>query len=137
NPYHLLSDWKRESEPEEHTRHEARRQLDLVQETGAVCEDNRLVFKTRTSDRRSLHHKLARSAVLPGEALMVAHCGATAASRRYPIEYFAEALLRVGRRAGTVILTGDVTEQCLTRRVREICGKSVPIVDLAGTLSLG
>src|SRR5690606_12833385 len=96
----------------------------------------RLVFETRRTDHRSLRDKLAVRGLNPDDALVVAHCGATASSRRYPAEHFAQALTQLGARAGTVILTGDATEQALTHEIARMCVR-VPVVDLAGALSLG
>ncbi len=137
NPYRLLSDWERETEPAQSVRHEVRRQLDLVELIGASCRDPRLAFVTRSDDRRSLHEKLAATAGMSADAWIVAHCGASAPSRRYPAGQFAQALTQMGSRAGTVILTGDTKEKSLTRQISQLCGHEVPIVDLAGALSLG
>jgi len=137
NPYGLLSDWIRETEPGKSIRHEAQRQLDLVGKAGAFHHESRLSFATRSRDRRSLHEKLAARKVALGDRWMVAHCGASAPSRRYPAEYFAEALRRIGNRAGPIMLTGDVSERLLIRQVSRMCGVAVPLVDVAGDLSLG
>ncbi|MEB2398751.1 MAG: glycosyltransferase family 9 protein [Alcaligenaceae bacterium] len=137
NPYRLLSDWQPETEPHQQTRHETRRQLDLVERVGAVCKDPRLVFATRDGDRLGVRAKLRAHGLAPGGAWIVSHCGATAPSRRYPPECFAEALSMLGGRAGTVVLTGGASEQALTDGIRRMCAGAVPIIDFAGLLSLG
>lgn len=137
NPYRLLSDWQPETEPHQRTRHETRRQLDLVEVAGAVSDEQRLVFATRDSDRQSLREKLDARGLGPTDAWIVSHCGATAASRRYPPGHFAQVLRMLGGRAGTVVLTGGASEKALTAEISTMCKDSVPIVDLAGTLSLG
>jgi lipopolysaccharide heptosyltransferase II len=136
NPYRLLSDWVRETEPRQ-PRHEARRQIDLVQTVGASCDDLRLGFLTQHSDRQSLCKKLNELGVSGNGEWMVAHCGATAPSRRYAPERYAEALRLLAGRAGTVILTGDTSEQALTQHVSQLCAGLVPVVDVAGKLTLG
>lgn len=137
NPYHLLSHWVRETEPMEQTRHETQRQLDLVGETGACCRDARLRFSTQDTDLRSLSEKLDARGLALADIGMVAHCGATAPSRRYPPEQFVQALKQLGTRAGTIILTGDAAERSLTSEIRRRCETQAPICDLAGALSLG
>src|SRR5690606_1957446 len=118
-PYRLLSHWQPETEPDKQVRHESRRQLDLVAHAAARCEDARLVFKTRDRDRRSLRGKLRARGLRPEAGWMVAHCGASAPSRRYPAGQFAQALKLLNGRAGTVLLTGDAGERKLTREVAE------------------
>jgi len=137
NPYGLLSDWVRETEPGRGPRHEARRQLDLVERAGAFNAEPALNFTTQARDRRSLREKLAGRGLAPGAGWMVAHCGASAPSRRYPAGHFGQALKRIGRRAGVVMLTGDASERALTSEVGGMCGAGVPVMDLAGQLSLG
>src|SRR5439155_6737707 len=51
NPYHLLSDWVPETEPQDGIRHEVRRQLDLVAAVGARTNDERLSFRVTAEDR--------------------------------------------------------------------------------------
>lgn len=137
NPYWLLSDWVPETEPELDTRHEVQRQLDLVAQVQAVSPDPRLVFVTRSADRVSLRAKLRLRNIDPDGDWIVAHCGATAASRRYPPEHYVEALRQLGNRAGQVILTGNEAELAMTQQIAHQCADRVPCFDLAGTLTLG
>lgn len=137
NPYGLIPDWVRETEPQQHTRHEVQRQLDLVGHAGARTDNSSLLFRTRESDRESLRRKLAATAVAQPGRWMVAHCGASAASRRYPAELFARALVLIGSDAGTIVLTGSVAERALVREIADGCGSGVPTVDMAGSLTLG
>src|SRR5690606_15595511 len=112
NPYALISRRLPETEPEGQVRHEVRRQLDLVASVGAINEHPVMRFQTRAMDRESLKSKLARLG-MTGDHYMVAHCGATAPSRRYPAEYFAQAFRMIGSRAGAIVLTGDNSERAL------------------------
>src|SRR5690606_7436365 len=79
NPYHLVSDWVRESEPP-CVRHEVQRQLDLVSTIGATNPDPVLRFALRDADRISLFQKLAAYHLTRGTPGVVVHCGASAAS---------------------------------------------------------
>lgn len=137
NPYHLISEWRRETEPSQNVRHEVQRQLDLVASVGAVNPHPVMVFRTRREDRETLHQKLAARGVVPGQAGMVVHCGASAPSRRYPAENFADALKLIGARAGTVLLTGDASERSIVQSVAQRCGDHAPMVDLTAELTLG
>jgi len=137
NPYCLLSDWVPECEPESVVRHEVQRQLDLVAQVQALPSDSRLVFVTRQADRASLRAKLQLRNVDPEGDWIVAHCGATAASRRYPAGHYIRALRQLGDRAGQVMLTGNGTEQLMTKQIAQQCADRVPVFDLAGALSLG
>jgi ADP-heptose:LPS heptosyltransferase len=65
--------------------------------------------------------------------LVVAHVGATAASRRYPPRRFAEALdLVVAEQRARVVLTGDASEVGLVETVR--AAMRAPAYTLAGCL---
>jgi lipopolysaccharide heptosyltransferase II len=88
NPYHLLTDWLRDPEPDTCIRHEVRRQLDLVEAVGAAAQDDRMSLRTSgeavTRVDRLLSERLDRT-----QPWIVIHPGATAASRRYPADAFA------------------------------------------------
>jgi lipopolysaccharide heptosyltransferase II len=135
NPYRLLTHWVPETEPEQQIRHEARRQLDLVATVGAVTTDERLSFRVPRVDRSSLLRKLETKNLPPGNPWVMLHPGATAASRRYPPELFAQAARELHERTGcTVLVTGGNSEQALAESIaREVPGA----VSLAGALSLG
>jgi lipopolysaccharide heptosyltransferase II len=135
NPYRLLTHWVPEIEPEQRVRHEARRQLDLVATIGAVAADERLSFRIPQDDRTSLLQKLQTKNLPPGKPWVMLHPGATAASRRYPPESFAQAARELHERTGcTVLVTGGNSEQALAESIaREVPGA----VCLAGSLSLG
>ncbi|HEX7935198.1 MAG TPA: glycosyltransferase family 9 protein, partial [Paraburkholderia sp.] len=90
NPYALLTDWLREPEPQQRTRHEVERQLDLVHQVGAHAPDTRMRFVVRKSDRETLRAQLAARGVHGETPWIVLHPGATAASRRYPPERFGQ-----------------------------------------------
>src|SRR5439155_2859442 len=53
NPYHLLTDWVAEPEPQRLVRHEVRRQLDLVSAIGCRASDERMavLVPDRARDR--------------------------------------------------------------------------------------
>ncbi len=135
NPYHLLTHWVRETEPEGGTRHEVRRQLDLVAGVGARADDERLSFRVSAEDRLRAAMKLTEAGVDPGHPWIVMHPGATAASRRYDPDRFAQVAAELSRLLRCpVVLTGDASERELVERVRRGAGDGAR--SLAGALSL-
>jgi ADP-heptose:LPS heptosyltransferase len=119
NPYHLLSDWVPEPEPQKSVRHEVRRQLDLVATIGARPASEALSIAIPRVARRRAAAALATLRVPRDGPLVVAHVGGTAPSRRYPAQRFAEALaLIVAEQRANVVLTGDSSEVALVEAVR-------------------
>jgi lipopolysaccharide heptosyltransferase II len=136
NPYHLLTDWVREREPLELTRHEVRRQLDLVASVGSCPAHERLSFAIPRRARRSVARLLAAAGVERSRPLVMAHPGATAPSRRYPPESFAVALgMLYERSKAEIVLTGSAGEAELVDRIR--AATRAPSRSLAGQLDLG
>ena len=135
NPYQLLTDWVRETEPASGVRHEVRRQLDLVASIGARAEDERLSFRVSAEERLRATLKLAESGIDPDQPWIVVHPGATAASRRYDAERFARVASELSRTLDCqVAVTGDSSEIGLVERVRSAVGRAAR--SLAGSLSL-
>jgi len=140
NPYHLLTDWVKEAEPVEFVRHETRRQLDLVSAVGARTADQRLGFRVPAGARTAVERMLAELRVPPAGNLVTLHPGASAASRRYPVDRYAEVARRLVRaRACSIVVTGDASESALAQAVCGPLGGSATqgrIHNLAGKLAL-
>jgi lipopolysaccharide heptosyltransferase II len=135
NPYHLLTDWVREVEPEVRVRHEVRRQLDLVAEVGRTVHDERLSLEVPRPARRRAASLLGQVGIDPGRPWLVLHPGATAPSRRYPAESYARAAERLVSEHGVVVVfTGGRDEVALVEAVRARI--PAPTASLAGRLSL-
>jgi lipopolysaccharide heptosyltransferase II len=140
NPYALLTDWLREPEPHQRTRHEVERQLDLVRHVGAQARDTRLRFHVDDADRCTLDARLLARGVASDAGWFVLHPGATAASRRYPPERFGEAAARLVRETGApVLITGGSNERALVEAVIQAAapGTRSQLHDLSGALKLG
>lgn len=136
NPYRLLTDWVRETEPQEEVRHEVARQLALLRALGMPAGDHPLVFAVDARDRAAVGARLAAQGVDAHRPWLMLHPGATAASRRYPPESFAAAARMLGRRLGApLVLTGAAEEAALIASIRAML--DVPSVSLAGELSIG
>lgn len=135
NPYGLLSDWVQETEPQQGTRHEVERQLALVARVGARAADTRMRFNVRPEDAMSLAQKLRARDVDPRAPFVVVHPGASAASRRYPVERFAEVIERLRTQLQwPMLVTGSRGEGSLCRNA---CAATSGAIDLSGALELG
>ncbi|MDX3907861.1 MAG: glycosyltransferase family 9 protein [Pigmentiphaga sp.] len=133
NPYRLLTHWIKDDTAMDGGRHETRRQLDLVASVGARTACENLEFAVRDQDRRAAAQKLAHLGV-PLSSCIVVHPGASAPSRRYPPESFAQVVRQLSAIA-PVILTGGPGELALTEHINTLAGHRA--VNTAGMLPLG
>lgn len=137
NPYQLLTDWVKESEPHNEIRHEVRRQLDLVASVGYTTTDDHLSFQVEPQDHAQTMEKLEEAGIDPARPFIVVHPGATAASRRYPAAQFAAAMRLIAARTGDhqFVITGGVEERQLVESVRLHGARGA--VGMAGQFALG
>lgn len=135
NPYHLLTNWMKETEPESGVRHEVQRQLDLVASVGARTRENRLSINIPDASFESAK-ALLDNLIMPDRPWAVMHPGATAESRRYPPDSFASAARTLVRDLGwQVLFTGTEPEHELTAHIQAMM--NAPSHSLVGDLSLG
>jgi lipopolysaccharide heptosyltransferase II len=135
NPYRLLTTWVPDPEPAAGIRHEVERQLALVDTIGYRPSDTRLVLRVPAAARARASMLRTRLGVRAGDAWMILHPGANAASRRYPPDRFAHAVRRLAEQwPHRVLVTGDASEQALIDGVCAGIGPSA--VGLAGQLDL-
>jgi lipopolysaccharide heptosyltransferase II len=152
NPYHLLTDWVQDPEPQTMVRHEVARQLALVRSVGALPGGPAaqgqaqaraapaLSFALRPADLAAVRLRLLRLGIDASRPFLLLHPGASAASRRYPAGHWARALGLLVRRTGLpVVITGSAAESGLVDEIRAACGVPAPVLihSLAGQLSLG
>ncbi len=136
NPYQMLTDWIPEPEPDRLRRHEVRRQLDLVAAVGARTEDERLSIRVPDHARAAVDGLLGSAGIDPDRPWIAVHPGATAPSRRYPPEGFAEAARELVVDHGyQIVFTGSPDESDLIEGIRAEMG--TPSASLAGRLDLG
>jgi lipopolysaccharide heptosyltransferase II len=136
NPYQLLTHWVPEPEPEQTVRHEVRRQLDLVAAAGCRTADERLSIRVPEAARRRVLRLLGDLRLNLERPWVVIHPGATAPSRRYPKESFAEVARRLTVDLGwQVLFTGGADERALVEGIR--AAMMAPSLSLAGRLGLG
>ena len=116
NPYHLLTDWEPEREPATLLRHEVQRQLDLVASIGAHTTDTSMDFRLHAQDDAQAMRVLHDAGVHVAREWIVVHPGASAASRRYPIEHYAAALQRLTQSDDRqMLITGGPDEIALVQ----------------------
>jgi lipopolysaccharide heptosyltransferase II len=144
NPYSLLTDWLPETEPHAGVRHEVQRQLDLVAHVGCRTDNTRLSF---TPPRHALawaRHRLRALGIAPGAAWVLIHPGATAPSRRYPPELWAQAAQRLAlEHRCPIVFAGSEAEAELVQTIRSamrtdsasLCGE-LDLARLAAIIAL-
>ncbi len=136
NPYRLLTDWVHEPEPDAPTRHEVRRQLDLVATIGARTEDEHLSIRVPAAASRRIRTRLAAAGIRPGVPWAVIHPGASATSRRWPVERFAEVARTLAGGHGWRIVAAGAGEDA-ARAEAVVAGLGPCGLSLAGDLDLG
>lgn len=131
NPYQLLTHWVADPEPAQGIRHEVRRQLDLVASVGCQTQDERMSLPVPEEACAKVQAILAELGIERGGRWLVIHPGATAASRRYPPESFAEVARELVTEHGfQVIFTGSGGENELVEGIRQAMGAaSYSLVD--------
>lgn len=135
NSYQLLTDWVKDPEPEQFTRHEVQRQLDLVASVGFTIEDTRMALQIPTGTIDRVQSLLVSEGLLLHQPWIVIHPGATAPSRRYPPEQYAIVARQLVQDAGIqVVFTGTQTEQALVQQIQTEMG--VPSFSLVNRLTL-
>ena len=135
NPYHLLTDWVPDPEPQKEIRHECRRQLDLVANVGCVAAEEHMSMRVNKPARLAALAWLMEAGVNVDEPWVVVHPGCTAASRRYPAEHFAEVCRLLAMDQGWQIVFTGVREECaLIESIQAMAG--VETASLAGRLDL-
>lgn len=136
NPYQLLSHWVPEPEREGATRHEVRRQLDLVAQIGCRTADTALSFAVPDASDRQMHSLLTDAGIDPAAPYLVLHAGASAPSRRYPLRHWLVLIGLLGTRLGyPMILSGARDEAQWLRPLEE--SWVGPTHSLIGKLDLG
>jgi lipopolysaccharide heptosyltransferase II len=123
NPYQLLTDWVLDPEPSSGIRHEVRRQLDLVASIGCRIEDERLSMQIPQSSIQRVFSLLKGLTLDVTQPWAVIHPGATALSRCYPPEKFAEVARRLVLDARyQIVFTGTESEGELVERIQSAVG---------------
>jgi lipopolysaccharide heptosyltransferase II len=132
NPYQLLTDWVPDPEPARLQRHEVERQLALVAAIGCTTTDRRLQARVPARAVGRIAGLLARFDDRPWAVL---HPGASAPSRRWPAEAWAEVARRLAREHGwSLAVTGGADETALVDAIAAAGGDGA--LPLAGRLDV-
>jgi ADP-heptose:LPS heptosyltransferase len=135
NPYHLLTDWIKESEPEHQVRHEVQRQLDLVASLGCRVADTRLDFCVPPDSSARARQKLRAAGLRFQQPWIAIHPGVTAPSRQYRPSGYAQAASQLVSEHGLqVVFTGSPSEISLVAQIQ--AEMQAPSFSLAGQLSI-
>lgn len=128
NPYQLLTDWIIDTETPHSARHEVTRQLDLVRHVGATTSDDRLSLRIGSGAQARIASWLDNWQLCASDRWCVIHPGATAESRRYPADGYAEVASRLEQLGFGVVVTGSLQEAELVARVVVKCSQAITIV---------
>jgi len=143
NPYQLLTHWVRDLEPNQYVRHEVRRQLDLVSTVGYKPRSEKLSLTIPPDSYQRIEHCLEDSGLDRRRPWMVIHPGASASSRRYPPDSFAEASrLLIERNGFQVVFSGSKDEESLVSSIQKNIGyptvqitQPLPLVDFSALIA--
>ena len=137
NPYHLLTHWVPETDhfDQPTIRHEVRRQLDLVASVGSQTVNERLSLRVPISAVKKARQRLTQIGLNENRPWIVLHPGATASSRRYPAESFAEvAQTLISTYGFQIVFTGTQPEIELVETIQAYM--DTDSFSLAGKLDL-
>ncbi|MBL1178645.1 lipopolysaccharide heptosyltransferase II [Pantanalinema sp. GBBB05] len=135
NPYQLLTNWIKDPEPDQFTRHEVRRQLDLVASVSCEVDDDRMMLQVDEAMQYRVQQRLEVMGLALQRPWVVIHPGATAPSRRYPPEHFAIVAQQLVQESGVqVVFTGTQSESELVQSIQQ--AMRVPSYSLVDRLNL-
>lgn len=135
NPYELLTHWVPDPEPQKFTRHEARRQLDLVAHLGAAAEDERLSLRPDPLVQAHVRQVLAAYQMDLTQPWLILHPGVSEERRRYSASGYAAAGRRISQYLGCrILVTGVPAEADVVRTVADGIGPAA--IPMAGAFSL-
>ena len=135
NPYRLITDWVPDPEVLVATRHEVKRQLDLIGAVGATTTNTTLSLRIPPDAPDRARQAFLLAGVDSLRPWLLLHPGVSEEKRRYPAESFAEAARQLIRQQDIqVVLTGSRSEQAYAERLREQIGPGA--FNLAGMLDL-
>ncbi|NJL34488.1 MAG: glycosyltransferase family 9 protein, partial [Chloroflexaceae bacterium] len=116
-------------------RHEVRRQLDLVAAIGCTTSNERLSLRVPPAARQHIPPLLNTHGIDPTRPWVVLHPGATASSRRYPVEHMAAVAQQLVGDNIQIVFTGTAPEAELVAALQ--AQMHAPSCSLVGRLDLG
>jgi lipopolysaccharide heptosyltransferase II len=119
NPYQLLTHWIKDPEITDPNRHEVQRQLDLVGEINCHTNNSRLDILVTKNIQDKVKKILGLRNIDIYKPIIVVHPGASALSRQYPPELFAQAINHLSQRIESqIIFTGTKQEVPLVKNIQ-------------------
>ena len=134
NPYHLLSDWVPDPEPQKFIRHEVKRQIDLVSRIGCENESANLSIKLPLGSFQRMQKKILAEGVDLKRNFLIIHPGCTEARRRYDAKFFAGLGKILKKYEKQILITGSEEEKNLAEEVASFVGKDA--FSLAGKFEI-
>lgn len=136
NPYQLLTDWVIDQTQMPNIPHEVRRQLDLVERIRCRVPDERLSIQPPPLAYSHIVELLEEKGLDPSKPWVVMNTAATAPSRCYEPESFAEVGRCLSRDHGIqVVFSGDGPDNDQIEAVRNMM--AVPSISLVGQTNVG
>lgn len=130
NPYQLLSHWVLDPEPSAGIRHEVQRQLDLVATLGYQAVPETLSLTIPQTAQENLWQILHGTGIDLNQPWIVLHPGATAPSRRYSPDGFAEVARCLIQQGYQIIFIGKHLEYNLIHWIQnQLTSASFSLVD--------
>jgi len=135
NPYDLLTHWVPDKEPYRFVQHQVQRDLDLVQQVGAVTQNKKLHLQLRKNLWPDVSAKLSALGVDFQKPWLIAHAGVSERKREYPQGLWIETGKQIIHELGyQIILTGSSTERKKIQQLQN--GMGAIAFNAAGLLSL-
>jgi ADP-heptose:LPS heptosyltransferase len=134
NPYDLLTDWVPDEEPYTFIRHQAERDLHLVNTIGANTNDLRLSVRYQPTALQSLQDKL-QAQVNIHQPFLILHPGVSEEKRKYPPELWIATGKQLAEQYNLpLLITGSASEKALADNLQQ--GIGMGAVNVAGLLSI-
>ena len=136
NPYSLLTHWIADPDRDltAGVRHEVARHIALVEGLGMSVTERHLQFPIRDDAKRTMLDKVTQAGMRSDRPWLIVHPGATAPSRRYPIEHFKAAIAELAASGRWQIgIAGSEDDLAAAQAIAQM---ATDVVILAGALDL-
>ncbi|MCE7042846.1 glycosyltransferase family 9 protein [Dyadobacter sp. CY312] len=137
NPYDLLTHWIPDREPYECILHQVQRDLNLVNQLGAVTSNDHLLLNLQLSCKHLFYQKLYDLLPdPPGTSYIVLHPGVSEAKREYPVSHWIEiGKMIVAEYDMPVLISGSAKEIALAETISKAIGQRA--ICTAGAFTVG
>ena len=134
NPYQLLTHWIPDKEPYTFIRHQVKRDLLLVKETGATTLKDHLFLHTSEASHEAVQQKLEACGIPDVKECIIIHTAVSEEKRAFPVEKWQALLPALYEATGkTMLLTGTAGQHDF---IENIMGKIAHCINCAGMFSM-